>query len=99
MSDTPTGLDRREFFKAAGAGVAAAGLALGPAGPKDPAFVVSAQTQSPAEKARLDRIASCSYPIRSIFKTRTNAGRGPNPATQQLKQQYGEITMLDFPQF
>jgi len=91
MADSQIDLRRREFLKAAGAGVAAAGVALAP---RD-----DVQAQSLAEKARLDRIASCSYPIRSIFKTRANAGRGPNPATQQLKQQYGEITMLDFPQF
>jgi sugar phosphate isomerase/epimerase len=43
----------------------------------------------------LRRIASCTWPIRYIFKT-----RGPgSPANQQLKQKYGEITMLDFPQF
>jgi sugar phosphate isomerase/epimerase len=102
MPDRTTDLDRRGFFKAAGAGVAAAGFAI--AGSKDSASIMNAQTpaqaQAFAEKARLDRIASCSYPIRSIFKTRANAGgRGPNPTTQQLKQQYGEITMLDFPQF
>jgi sugar phosphate isomerase/epimerase len=50
---------------------------------------------APAEKHRLDRIASCSYPIRYIFKAR-GAGSALN---QQLKQRYGEITMLDFPQF
>src|SRR5262245_48617702 len=102
MADVPNapGLDRREFFKAAGAGVAAAGLALGPGGSAGSAAPLSAQEQSLAEKARLARIASCSYPIRYIFKTRASAGgRGPNPVNEQLKQKYGEITMLDFPQF
>ena len=108
MSDTTgTGgaLDRRDFFKTAGAGLTAAGLMLAPG--------QGAAAQASAEKDRLARIASNSYPIRWIFKTRSTGGRGgappaPNPArspvnggvsAQQMKQKYGEITMLDFPQF
>jgi sugar phosphate isomerase/epimerase len=44
-------------------------------------------------------MASCSWPIRYIFKTRAQAGARPNPLNAELKQKYGEITMLDFPQF
>lgn len=110
-------MDRREFFKAAGAGLTAAGVALTPR--------EQAMAQALAEKGRLDRIASCSYPIRYIFKTRAAAGGGraaapASPASGQpaapggvppasrgnagvssaeMKQKYGEITMLDFPQF
>src|SRR5260221_13102180 len=81
--------DRRDFLKTAGAGVAAAGLAL------TPNEKANAEPSIPSEKDKLLRIASCSYPIRSIFKSR---GQG-NPASQELKKKYGEITMLDFPQF
>src|SRR3954470_12996676 len=108
MSDTTgTGgaLDRRDFFKTAGAGLTAAGLMLAPG--------QAAAVQASAEKDRLARIASNSYPIRWIFKTRSNGGRGgaapaPNPARspvnggvsrEEMKKKYGEITMLDFPQF
>jgi sugar phosphate isomerase/epimerase len=151
-------LNRRDFFKAAGAGVTAATVLLTPR--------EAALAQAAAQKAALDRIASNSYPIRPLFKQRANpgggAGRGGgtaapsarsdapvaasgdnarNPAagqvaggrggdaeaaalaqnpnavrplavaaaataaragilnTQQMKQKYGEITMLDFPQF
>src|SRR6476659_5290397 len=95
-------LDRRSFFKSAGAGLAAAGLMLTPR--------ERALAQAQAEKGRLDRIASCSYPIRYIFKNRQSsaqAGRGgaPRPqanggwTSQRMKEKYGEITMLDFPQF
>ena len=117
------GLNRRGFFKAAGAGVSAAGLML--AHPGD----AGAGTQQWTEKDKLARIASCSYPIRYIFKTRPAAGRGVARASQppppapgappaaapaaggrggqgnggmtnaQMKEKYGEITMLDFPQF
>jgi sugar phosphate isomerase/epimerase len=103
--------DRRDFFKRAGAGLAAAGLALAPG--------ASASAATWSEKDKLARIASCSWPIRFIFKTRSSNGRGggqgrganpsaPPPPTnrgnagvssQQMKEKYGEITMLDFPQF
>jgi sugar phosphate isomerase/epimerase len=102
--------DRRDFLKTAAAGLSAclaeaplgakAGLAEAPVGAK-PATAAAAQTAGAphppvmSEKDCLYRIASCSWPIRSIFKTR-NAG---NPASQALKEKYGELTMLDFPQF
>jgi sugar phosphate isomerase/epimerase len=119
-------MDRRAFLKTASAGVTAATVMLTPR--------ERALAQSAAEQARLDRIAGCSWPIRSLFKTRPAQGRGggaapappatqsvpPAPApspqpqtaagpaipadrdrttTAQMKQRYGEITMLDFPQF
>ena len=84
-------MDRRDFFKTAGGGVVA-GLALG-AGPAE-----AAPAQF-SEKERFNRIASCSWPIRYIFKTRTRPGAAPNALNVELKQKYGEITMLDFPQF
>jgi hypothetical protein len=131
-------LDRRDFFKTAGAGVAAAAI-LTPA--------EQARAQEAAQKAALDRIASNTYPIRVLFKQRPmtprpqpsgaattgsgggGGGRGSSPADtaalaenpnaanalataaaaaaaranlpnpQQMKEKYGEITMLDFPQF
>jgi sugar phosphate isomerase/epimerase len=137
-----SGVDRREFFKTAAAGLTAATLVMTPR--------EAARAQAQAEKNRLDRIAACSYPIRYIFKSRQGAGRGagggagrgagggqpaagpdqpparggepaaaaaaqaPSPTAQQqpprspvnggwttaqMKEKYGEITMLDFPQF
>ena len=118
-------LGRRGFFKTAGSGLGAAGLMLMREGESS----AEAQPQW-SEKDKLARIASCSYPIRYIFKTRPGGGRagGPGqpaaanpaaaPGTQtaaaaggragqgnggmtnaQMKEKYGEITMLDFPQF
>jgi len=62
-----------------------------------------------SEKDRLDRIASNTWPIRHIFKGWPNtrpSGRGPSPVqivesklSQDMRKKYGEITMLDFPQF
>src|SRR4051812_45620555 len=143
MSEQDTGVNRRDFFKTAGAGITAAGLMMTPR--------ERALAQGFEEKHRLDRIAACSYPIRYIFKTRAGGGRGagagggaagargggqptagpdqpparaggagaagtpatsaptqPQPprspvnggwSSQQMKEKYGEITMLDFPQF
>src|SRR6516165_3372260 len=82
-------MDRRGFFKTAGAGAGAAGLALGTAG--------TAQARPLTEKQKLDKIASNTWPIRYIFKSRTRFG--PNQRNEELKKKYGEITMLDFPQF
>jgi hypothetical protein len=98
---------RREFLKAAGAGIAAAGAMTAPE---------TAAAQALAEKARFERIASCTWPIRQLFKTRPPAGgtaaggaAAPPPVgipanrdrttTAEMKQKYGEITMLDFPQW
>jgi sugar phosphate isomerase/epimerase len=86
--DNPTAPARRDFLKHTGAGIAAGGMALSPA---------AAQPRPPSEKEKLDRIASNTWPIRYIFKSRTGFSR--NPKSQELKKKYGEITMLDFPQF
>ncbi len=105
--DTSFTVGRREFLKTAGAGIAAAGTIAAPQ---------SAAAQTLAEKARVDRIASCTWPIRQLFKTRPPAaapGRAPaassppaavpanrdRTTTAEMKQKYGEITMLDFPQW
>jgi sugar phosphate isomerase/epimerase len=125
---TPAGLDRRGFLRTAGAGVSAAGLLLTHSG------TAAAEAPQWTEKDKLARIASCSYPIRSIFKTRPGGGRaggagqvaaspaaapggaatgaaaqpaagggragqGNGMTSAQMKEKYGEITMLDFPRF
>jgi sugar phosphate isomerase/epimerase len=106
---------RRTFLKTAGAGLTAAGLLM--------TDRERALAQGAADKARLDRIASCTWPIRQLFKTRGGGGRGNAPlslragsvaqspgapstptnrdrtTTADMKQRYGEITMLDFPQW
>ena len=141
MNERDNAVNRRDFFKTAGAGLTAATIMMTPR--------EAALAQAQAEKNRLDRIAACSYPIRYIFKNRAGGGRGagggagrgagtgqpaagpdqpparggqpaanPAPATSpaaqqlpprspvnggwttaQMKEKYGEITMLDFPQF
>jgi sugar phosphate isomerase/epimerase len=82
-----TGAERRGFLKAAAGVLAAAGTAAGQAHS-------AGRPLTDAEK-RL-RIASNTWPARMLFKSR---GGRANPATDALKKKYGELTMLDFPQF
>jgi sugar phosphate isomerase/epimerase len=77
-------LDRRDFFKTAGL----TGLALAPQ---------TATARPLTDKEKLARIASNTWPLRYLFKSRTGFGRSPEIA--DMKKKYGEITMLDFPQF
>ena len=77
-------VDRRGFLKA----TTAAGMLLAPAG--------QASAAPLTEQQKLDRIASNTWPIRFIFKTRSTR---PNPTAEAMKKKYGEITMLDFPRF
>src|SRR6478735_653649 len=89
-----SGADRRAFLKgtamAAGAGLLAAAPAAG-----DPRPLADAE--------KVTRIASNTYPIRSLFKRRPSTSQPP-PAVgavsvDAMKKKYGEITLLDFPQF
>ena len=79
--------DRREFLQQAGA-VIAGGL-LTPAA----AAEAAAQSTAAAKKARLAQLASNSYPIRPLFKRRP--GGRENPAADEMKKKYGELTLLD----
>jgi sugar phosphate isomerase/epimerase len=50
-----------------------------------------------SEKEKLAQIASNTWPLRMLFKSRP--GPNPNPRSEEMKKKYGEITMLDMPQF
>jgi sugar phosphate isomerase/epimerase len=82
--------DRRQFLKGAGAGLAVAGAVLSAGSP--------AVARTLSEKDKLARIAANTWPVRSLFKNRPG-GRPPSEEAEKMKAQYGEITMLDFPQF
>lgn len=96
-------LDRRKFLQGAGGGLAA-GLLASSGGASahgqavTPESIAQAGVSPPLlEDQKLARIASNSYPIRDIFKTPQLFG---NPETVlEMKKKYGEITMLDFPEF
>ena len=82
---------RREFFKAAGSGLAAAGTLL--------AAATHADASAPAaSEDGAEKIASNTYAVRHLFK-RMSSSRSPSEETKKLKATYGEITMLEFPRF
>lgn len=96
--------DRRGFLKGAGAGLVA-GLATGTAATAadatqaTPESLVHAGATRPLdEKEKLARIASNTWPIRYIFKSRMRF-LAEKQRTEEMKKKYGEITMLDFPEF
>jgi hypothetical protein len=76
-------LDRRDFFKAS----ASAGL-MAAAG--------QASAAPLTDKEKLARIASNTWPLRYLFKARMGFG---SAKSEEMKKKYGEISLLDFPQF
>jgi len=85
--------DRREFMKRAGLGVAGAAALL-----DSPASSQGSSSARPlTDKEKLSRIASCCWPPRTLFKTMAN--RPVSQEAQAMRKKYGEITMLDFPQW
>jgi sugar phosphate isomerase/epimerase len=103
MNSKDRGRDRRGFLKGAGAGLAAGLLSPSavmatPAEQATPESIVHAGAARPlTEKEKLARIASNTWPIRHIFKTRSRFSE--KETTERMKKKYGEITMLDFPEF
>jgi hypothetical protein len=77
-------LDRRDFFKAS----ASAGCLL--------AAAEQATAAPLTEKDKLARIASNTWPLRYLFKARMGFG---SAKSEEMKKKYGEISLLDFPQF
>jgi len=88
---------RREFLKSAGVGLSGSAFAMADTGQQAPEPIDHAGAARPLnEKEKLGRIASNTWPIRYIFKSRSNWG---GDKSAPMKQKYGEITMLDFPDF
>jgi hypothetical protein len=48
---------------------------------------------------KLKRMASNSFAVNALFKRRPNPQRAEPTQLSELKKKYGEITLLDFPQF
>jgi sugar phosphate isomerase/epimerase len=88
-----TGINRRRFVKAAGTAAGAAGLflATGEAG------AGQRTRRRLAQKEKLARLASNTWPLRQLFKNR--GGATTNPRGAEMKKKYGEITMMDMPEF
>ena len=94
--------DRRRFITSAGGSLAAGLLTSSAASgqaPTTPESITHAGVLRPlTEKEKLDRIASNSWPIRYIFKSHSSF-LAEKAETERMKKKYGEITMLDFPDF
>jgi len=92
---TPS-LGRRSFLKSAGSGIiGVAGIGLLPS-------ALHAKELKPVKRTREERLkqmASNSYAVNQLFKRRVITGRAERPENIELKKKYGEITLLDFPQF
>jgi sugar phosphate isomerase/epimerase len=93
MSETTTA-GRRAFLK--GAGLAVAGGLLPGATATPEAAGTAGDTRPLTESEKLSRLASNTYPVRGLFKRR--GGRSSETA-DEMKEKYGEITLLDFAQF
>ncbi len=81
---------RRDFITTAGAGLAAGVTVLSGAG--------QAVAGALADKEKLARIASNTWPARHLFKRRAG-DRPPGEEELAMKKKYGELTMMDFAQF
>ncbi len=94
--------DRRGFLKSASSTLAGGLLAIEASGAEQQTTAEPISRAGAArplnEKEKLDRIASNSWPIRYIFKSRNNY-LAEKQTIEDMKRKYGEITMLDFPDF
>ena len=90
--------DRRNFLRTGAAAVVAAATPLAgqtqKATPEGIQHAGVARALTDAEKTA--RIASNSYPIRFNFKVRNTENQ---QKSVEMKKKYGEITLLDFPEF
>jgi sugar phosphate isomerase/epimerase len=86
-----TKTDRRGFLISAGSGIAAAGALA--------ASTSSALARPLAEKDKLARIMSNTWPMRALFKRRSDEPLDDPEKDTAFRKKYGEITLLDFPQF
>ncbi len=91
LQNKPTqGTGRRSFLQTATAGVALAGTVNAGTG--------TGVARALTEKEKLARLASNTWPLRTLFKSRPTS-RPVSPEVEAFRKKYGQITMLDFPQF
>jgi sugar phosphate isomerase/epimerase len=102
--ESQAGSDRRGFLRNASAGLGGAFLlssgefASAQSEQATPETVQHAGVIHPLDdREKVKRIASNSYPIRFNFKTHYRPE--DDTKSQEMKKKYGEITLLDFPEF
>ncbi|MCK5691294.1 MAG: TIM barrel protein [Bacteroidales bacterium] len=87
---------RRSFLKSAGIGM------VGVAGMGTRASAIHVPDEKVIQRSREERLkqmASNSYAVNQLFIRRPYGSRPERPETTALKEKYGEITLLNFPQF
>src|SRR4051794_35590171 len=101
-SSSSVSSSRRGFVKRAGAGLTGTFLASSVCSAQSPATpdpISHAGAQRPlTDSEKVARIASNSWPIRYIFNAR-GVIFAPKLQVDRMKAKYGEITMLNFPDF
>jgi sugar phosphate isomerase/epimerase len=85
--------NRRSFLKTLGAGAV---LTAGYGFSTDEKQKINKQITIRTKEEKLKKMASNSYAVNRLFKTRRTQS---HPEIVKLKEKYGEITLLDFPQF
>ena len=96
LKTEPLTIGRRSFLKSTGAGmIGVAGMGLLNSYGQSIEETVILRTK----EERLKQMASNSYAVNVLFKRQTNTARQERPEVIELKKKYGEITLLDFPQF
>jgi len=96
IESTSETIRRRSFLKSAGIGmIGVAGM-----GTLSSAKPGEEEIKAPRSKEeRLQQMASNSYAVNALFKRRRYGSRPESPERIALKEKYGEISLLDFPQF
>jgi sugar phosphate isomerase/epimerase len=90
--DEQDDVSRRGFIKTAGLGAAAL-LGSG----DTPTLAQRTAPRRLSDKDKFARLASNTWPLRQLFKRGGNAPA--NAQSEEMKKKYGELTMLDMPQF
>lgn len=87
---------RRDFIKSVSAGaigLAGAGMIL------PETETGNKRTKARTREEKMKSMAANSYAVNALFKRRMWSQRPERPEITELKEKYGEITLLDFPQF
>ncbi len=91
---------RRSFLKGTTAALAGGLAAAAGAAPAAAAAAAPLDARPLTEKEKLSRIATNTYPHRLLFKRRAGGAMGGGGGqAEAMKKKYGEITLLDYPQW
>lgn len=90
---------RRNFLKGTTAALAGGLLAGNVPAASAAAGAAAVDARPLTEKEKLSRIATNTYPHRTLFKRRSGGMGGGGDQAAAMQKKYGEITLLDYPQW